>query len=40
MVEQGVPCLQLPQDIFGDPVAQYADPDGLVLAVSEERHGH
>jgi lactoylglutathione lyase len=39
MVEQGVPCLQVPQDIFGDRVAQYADPDGLVLAVSEERHG-
>ncbi len=40
MVEQGVPCLQEPQDIFGDRIAQYADPDGLVLAVSEERHGH
>ena len=40
MVEQGVPCLQVPQEIFGDRVAQYADPDGLVLAVSEERPGH
>lgn len=40
MVEEGVPCLQLPKDIFGDRVAQYADPDGLVIAVSEERHGH
>jgi hypothetical protein len=40
MVEQHVPCLQEPKDIFGDRVAQYADPDGLVFAVSEERHGH
>lgn len=40
MVEQGVPCLQVPQEIFGDRVAHYVDPDGLVIAVSEERHGH
>jgi len=39
MVEQRVPCLQEPQDIFGDRVAQYTDPDGLVIAVSEDRHG-
>ena len=39
MVEQRVPCLQEPKAIFGDRVAQYADPDGLVLAVSEERPG-
>lgn len=39
MVEHRVPCLQAPRDIFGDLVAQYADPDGLVIAVSEDRHG-
>jgi catechol 2,3-dioxygenase-like lactoylglutathione lyase family enzyme len=39
MVAQGVPCLQEPRDIFGDLVAQYADPDGLVFAVTEDRHG-
>lgn len=39
MLELKVPCLQAPMDLFGDRVAQYADPDGLVIAVSEARHG-
>ena len=39
MVEQGVPCLQPPKEVFGARVAQYADPDGLVISVGEERRG-
>ena len=34
MLEHGVPCLQAPREVFGSRVAQYADPDGLVLSVS------
>ncbi len=37
MVERGVPCLQEPKEVFGARIAQYADPDGLVISVSEER---
>src|SRR5450759_3108920 len=33
MVERNVPCLQEPKDVFGARVAQYADPDGLVISV-------
>jgi lactoylglutathione lyase len=36
-VAAGVPCVQEPKDLFGARIAQYADPDGLVLSVSEER---
>jgi len=39
MVERNVPCLQEPKDVFGARVAQYADPDGLVISVGEERRG-
>jgi lactoylglutathione lyase len=39
MVEHNVPCLQEPKDVFGARVAQYADPDGLVISVGEERRG-
>ncbi|HMB69579.1 MAG TPA: VOC family protein [bacterium] len=35
MTEHGVPCVQEPRDVFGARVAQYADPDGLVLSVGE-----
>jgi lactoylglutathione lyase len=37
MSEHGVPCLQEPKLLFGSRVAQYADPDGLVLSVGEDR---
>ena len=37
MVEHRVPCLQPPQEIFGARIAQYVDPDGLGISVSEER---
>jgi lactoylglutathione lyase len=37
MVDQGVPCLQQPRETFGARTAQYADPDGLIISVSEAR---
>jgi len=36
---RGVRCVQEPKDVFGSRVAQYADPDGLVFSVGEERTG-
>jgi len=39
MVEKNVPCIQEPKDVFGARVAQYVDPDGLAISVSEERRG-
>ena len=39
MIEQNVPCLQEPKDVFGALIAQYVDPDGLVISVAEERRG-
>ena len=39
MVERKVTCLQEPKDVFGARIAQYADPDGLVISVGEERRG-
>jgi len=39
MVERNVPCLQEPKELFGAWIAQYLDPDGLALSVSEERRG-
>lgn len=36
MIERGVPCLQAPKDVFGARIAQYVDPDGLVLSVSQD----
>ncbi|HEX3147469.1 MAG TPA: VOC family protein [Gemmataceae bacterium] len=39
MLAAGVPCVQAPKETFGTLIAQYADPDGLVIAVSEERRG-
>lgn len=35
MVERGVPCVQEPKVVFGVPIAQYTDPDGLVVSVSQ-----
>lgn len=37
MIERQVPCLQEPKETFGARVAQYADPDGLAISVSQER---
>jgi lactoylglutathione lyase len=37
MLEHRVPCLQEPKDVFGATIAQYEDPDGLAISVSEER---
>ena len=37
MGEKGVRCIQEPKEIFGARIAQYADPDGLAISVSEER---
>ena len=37
MIEHGVRCLQEPKETFGALIAQYVDPDGLPLSVSEER---
>lgn len=40
MVERNVPCVQEPKEVFGARIAQYLDPDGLAISVSEERRGH
>ena len=37
MVEHNVVCTQQPKDLFGAKIAQYLDPDGLAISVSEER---
>jgi hypothetical protein len=37
MVEKNVTCVQEPKDVFGARIAQYLDPDGLAISVSEER---
>ena len=37
MVEHHVICTQQPKDLFGARIAQYLDPDGLALSVSEDR---
>lgn len=39
MIEQNVPCTQQPKDLFGERIAQYLDPDGLAISVSQERTG-
>ena len=39
MLDKKVPCIQEPKDVFGVRVAQYADPDGLGISVSEARRG-
>jgi lactoylglutathione lyase len=37
MVAKGVGCVQEPKQTFGAWIAQYVDPDGLVISVSEAR---
>jgi hypothetical protein len=39
MVEENVPCVQEPKEVFGARIAQYLDPDGLSISVGEERRG-
>ena len=36
-VENEVTCIREPEEIFGASIAQYADPDGLVFSVGEDR---
>ena len=37
MEELNVPCVQSPKEVFGARIAQYLDPDGLGISVSQER---
>lgn len=37
MLAHGAGCLAVPKLVFGARLAQYADPDGLAIAVSESR---
>ena len=37
MLERQVPCVQEPKEVFGTRIAQYVDPDGLVISVAQER---
>ncbi len=37
MLEHGVRCLQEPEEVHGTRLAQYVDPDGLALSVSQDR---
>jgi lactoylglutathione lyase len=37
MLASGVPCLQPPKEVFGSRLAQYSDPDGLSISVSQLR---
>jgi lactoylglutathione lyase len=39
MVEKQVPCIQEPKAVFGVRIAQYVDPDGLGISVSEQKRG-
>ena len=37
MTQHGVVCAQPPKATFGVRIAQYVDPDGLIISVSEQR---
>jgi lactoylglutathione lyase len=39
MQAHGVTCVQAPKAVFGARIAQYLDPDGLQISVSEEKRG-
>lgn len=39
MIQNNVPCVQEPKEIFGVRIAQYVDPDGLGISVAEETRG-
>lgn len=36
MLGSNVPCTQEPKNVFGNRIAQYEDPDGLIISVAEE----
>jgi len=35
MTEENVTCIQEPKEVFGANIAQYLEPDGLAISVSE-----
>lgn len=37
MIQNKVTCIEEPRELFGARIAQYVDPDGLAISVSEER---
>jgi lactoylglutathione lyase len=37
MIENDVPCVQEPREVFGARLAQYLDPDGLAISVGEHQ---
>lgn len=37
LLAAGVPCVQPPKSLSGTRFAQYSDPDGLTISISEER---
>lgn len=37
MIKNNVPCIQEPREVFGTRIAQYVDPDGLAISISERR---
>ena len=37
MTGLGIACVQPPKVVFGARIAQYVDPDGLTISVSEQR---
>jgi lactoylglutathione lyase len=37
MIEKNVTCVEAPRAVFGVRLAQYLDPDGVGISVSEER---
>ena len=39
MIKNNVFCVQEPSDTFGVRIAQYLDPDGLTISVSEQKRG-
>jgi lactoylglutathione lyase len=39
MLERKVRCIQEPKETFGARIAQYVDPDGLVISVSDYKRG-
>jgi len=39
MLERNVPCVQEPTETVGARMAQYLDPDGLPISISEEKRG-
>ena len=39
MLENGVPCVEAPREVFGSRIAMYLDPDGLAFSVGERAGG-